>query len=289
MLSSLNKRETTMKKIYLSVLSFATLGLTNDVFADNPPATAPVVPAASQPAPSSFTPAQVAEMEKVIGSYLEKNPDIIMTAMQAGMAKQQKEAAAKMEKAVADNKDKIFKDATDPIAGNPQGTKSLVVFWDPSCGFCKKFHAELVTLLANNKDVKVTFKDLPIMGGNSVMVIKAMLAAKAQNKYEPLQKAVFEATKPFSKKQLLKVASSLGIDTKKLKTDMESKEIQAQIDASLDLAKILGINGTPTLIIGETKVVPGYVKAEELEKMLNEAVATPPVAADGQQKSAQTS
>lgn len=278
-----------MKKIYLSVLSCATLGLTNGAFADNPPATAPVVAAAPQPASPTFTPAQVAEMEKVIGSYLEKNPDIIMTAMQAGMAKQQKEAAAKMEKAVADNKDKIFKDATDPIAGNPQGTKSLVVFWDPSCGFCKKFHAELATFLVSNKDVKVIFKDLPIMGGNSVMAIKAMLAAKAQNKYEPLQKAVFEATKPFSKKQLLKVASSLGIDTKKLKTDMESKEIQAQIDASLDLAKILGINGTPTLIIGETKVVPGYVKAEELEKMLNEAVATPPVAADGQQKSEQTS
>ncbi|MBI2706903.1 MAG: DsbA family protein [Proteobacteria bacterium] len=278
-----------MKKIYLGVLSFATLGFTNGVLADNPPATAPVVPAAAQSASSNFTPAQVAEMEKVIGSYLEKNPDIIMTAMQAGMAKQQKEAAAKMEKAVAENKDKIFKVAADPVAGNPEGKQRLVVFWDPSCGFCKKFHGEIATLLSTNKDVKVIFKDLPIMGDKSVMAIKALLAAKEQSKYEPLQKAVFESTKPLSKKQLLKMASSLGIDTKKLKIDMESKAVQAQVDAALDLAKTLGITGTPTLIIGETKVVPGYVKADELEKMLKEAAALPPVAADSQQKSGQAS
>ncbi len=278
-----------MKKIYLSVLSFATLGLINDGFADNAPVTAPVVPAASQPAPANFTSAQVAEIEKMIGGYLEKNPDVIMTAMQAGMAKQQKEAAAKMEKAVAENKDKIFKGDKDAITGNPQGSQSLVVFWDPSCGFCKKFHGELATLLANNKNVKVIFKDLPIMGGNSVMAIKALLAAKEQNKYEPLQKVIFESTKPLTKKQLLKAANSLGIDTKKLKVDMESKMVQAQIDDALDLAKTLGINGTPTLIIGETKVVPGYVKADELEKMLKESASLSPVATDGQQKSEQAS
>jgi len=278
-----------MKKIYLSVLSFATLGLANNGFADNLPATAPVVPATSQPAASSFTSAQVAEIEKMIGGYLEKNPDVIMTAMQAGMAKQQQEAAAKMEKAVAENKDKIFKDANDPIAGNPQGKQSLVVFWDPSCGFCKKFHVEVASLLASNKDVKVIFKDLPIMGGNSVMAIKALLAAKEQNKYEPLQKVIFESTKPLTKKQLLKAANSLGIDTKKLKADMESKQVQAQIDAALDLAKILGINGTPTLIIGETKVVPGYVKVDELEKMLKEVSSPSAAATDAQQKSEQAS
>lgn len=252
------------------MLSFAALGLTSGAFAENSsPAKEPATAAAPQGS-SNFTPAQLTEMDNIIGEYLKKNPDVIMAAMQAGMEKQQKEAAAKMEKAVADNKDKIFKSAADPVSGNAEGKQSLVVFMDPYCGYCKKFHAELITLLATNKDVKIIFKDLPIMGDNSVMAVKAMFAAKEQNKYEPLQKAIFESKKPLTQKQLLKVASSLGIDSKKLKDDMKSKEIQAKVDAVLDLSKILGITGTPTLIIGETKVVPGYVKADELDKMLKE-------------------
>ena len=52
---------------------------------------------------------------------------------------------------------------------------------------------------------------------------------------------------------------------------MKDKTIQAQIDQTLDLSKTLGINGTPTLIVGEKKVLPGYVSAEELSKLLKEA------------------
>jgi protein-disulfide isomerase len=175
-----------------------------------------------------------------------------------------------MEKAVLENKDKIYKNAAAPIAGNAQGTQTLVVFMDPYCGFCKKFHAELDTLLNTNKDVKVIFKDIPIMGSSSVVAIKAMLAAKEQGKYDQLQKAVFSSEKPLTKKQLVKIAGSLGIDTKKLEADMKNKATQAHIDQDLELAKALGINGTPTLIIGERKVVPGYVEAEELNKMLRD-------------------
>jgi protein-disulfide isomerase len=149
----------------------------------------------------------------------------------------------------------------------------LVVFLDPNCGHCKKLHGELVTLLDKNRDVKITFKDFPIMGGAAILAVKAMLAAKEQGKYEELQKVVFESEKPLTKKQLLKAAASIGLDAKKLEADMKKKGIQAQIDSTVALAKVIGINGTPALIIGETKVVPGYVGAEELNKMLSETKA----------------
>jgi thiol:disulfide interchange protein DsbC len=54
---------------------------------------------------------------------------------------------------------------------------------------------------------------------------------------------------------------------------MKSKGTQAQIDHNSDLAKTLGINGTPTLILGESKVIPGFVSAEEVNKMLKETTA----------------
>ncbi|OJW52640.1 MAG: hypothetical protein BGO67_09215 [Alphaproteobacteria bacterium 41-28] len=259
-----------MKKTYICLLSFASLCLINDASAEN----TPPVQVGSQPSASTLTPTQIAEIEKVVSNYITKNPEIIMTSFQEGMEKQQKESVAKMEKAVSANKDKIFNDPATPTAGNLHGTQSLVVFMDPHCGYCKKFYKELTTLLSTNKDVKVIFKDIPIMGSNSEIAIKAMLAAKEQGKYDKLQGAIYSSDKPLTKKQILKIASSLGIDTKKLQEDMDDKAIKAEMDETLKLSQTLGINGTPTLIVGETTVLPGYVSAEELNKKLKEAASS---------------
>lgn len=268
-----------MKKVYFGLLSFASLGLVNSAFAEDAPqvktpGATPQIQASAQPSTSNFTSAQLGEIEKIVADYLVKHPEIVMTALQAGKEAEQKEAVAKMEKAVFDNKDKIFKDASAPTAGNLKGTQSLVVFMDPYCGYCKKFHAELVTLLKTNKDVKVIFKDIPIMGKDSIVAIKAMLAAKEQGKYDQLQNAIYTSDKNLKRKELLKLASSVGIDTKKLEADMKGKAAQEQVDKNLELSKALGINGTPTLIVGETKVMPGFVVADELNKLLKEAAAT---------------
>jgi protein-disulfide isomerase len=275
-----------MKKISVSLLSFVSLICINEAFAEE--ASNAATPA-SQPATSNFTQAQKDEIEKLVGEYLTNKPEVVTNALQAGMAKQQEEAVSKMEKAVTENKDKIFNDAATPVAGNPKGTQSLVVFMDPYCGYCKKFHGELETLLSTNKDVKVIFKDIPIMGEESVLAIKAMLAAKEQGKYEQLQQAIFSSDKHLTEKQLLKLASSLDIDTKKLKADMKNKDIQVHIDQDMELAKALGINGTPTLIIGESKVVPGYVNVEELSKMLKETAVSAAPSADSKAENKKTS
>ena len=253
-----------MKKIYLSLLSISCLSFVNPAMAEDTSAAKTAFTSAL------FNKEQVSDIKKIMTEYITQNPSIVMAAFQAGMAEQQKEELAKVEKAVIENKDKIFNNANSPTAGNTEGKESLVVFMDPYCGYCKKFHGELDTILSKNKDVKITFVDIPIMGPDSILAVKAMLAAKNQGKYEQLQKAIFTADKHLTKKQILKIADSLGIDKKQLEKDMKSSGIQAQVDHNSDLAKTLGINGTPTLIVGESKVIPGFVSAEELIKTLKE-------------------
>lgn len=257
-----------MKKIYLGLLSVASVAFL-DIAAAND------VPVAQQKHTSTqFSPEQVTDIKKILTEYISQNPDIVMTAFQAGMESKQKDELAKVEKAVVDNKEKIFNDKTTPVAGNSEGTESLVVFMDPYCGYCKKFHGEIDKILSSNKDVKIRFFDIPIMGPESNVAVKAMLAAKLQNKYDQLQKAIFSADKHLSKKQILKIAKSLGIDTQQLETDMKSKAIQTQIDRNSELAKVLGINGTPTIIIGESTVVPGFLSADEVIKKLQATTHT---------------
>lgn len=259
-----------MKKLCLSLLSFASLTMAYGAYAAEPSSQVPVTTSETAMT-SNFTPAQAKEIEKIIGDYLTKNPSLILTSFQNAMEQQQKEALVQMEKAVAENKDKIFNNKNDPVEGNQKGSQSLVVFMDPLCGYCKKFHGEVVTLLGKNKDVKVIFKDIPIMGEKSEIAIQAMVAAKIQDKYAQLQKAIFTAEKPLTKKQIMKIATSLGIDTKKLQEDMKSKAVKDQVSETLALAKALGVNATPTLIINETQVSPGYLTADELDKKLNES------------------
>lgn len=256
-----------MTKIYLTLLSAASISLAPIAFADT---TTNAQPAPAIAAASNFTAAQVAEIEALISKYIMSNPKVVSESLQAAMALKQQEEMAKMEKVVVANKDKIFKNEADPVGGNLKGTETLVVFTDPNCHYCKKFHPELVSLLKTNKNVKIIFKDLPVMGNNSLLAIKAMLAAKNQGKYVEVQDAVYSADKPLTKKQIMKLAEKLGIDVKKLEADMKSKEIQAQIDQNLELSKIIGINGTPTLILGESTVIPGYLSVDALNEKLKE-------------------
>lgn len=250
--------------ISLGLVSFLSLGIVAGASAE----TALPDAGASDFASALFTPAQIEEMKKVVSDHIQKNPDLITAALDAGMEKKQKEAAAKMEKAVAENKARIFDNPLLPTAGNLKGSQSLVVFWDPNCGYCKRFSKELSAVLTKNKDVKVIFMDLPIMGENSMLVTKALLAAHAQGKYYPFQELVYQSSDKLTKKKLFKLAKSVGMDIKKFDADMKDKEIQAQVDKTLDLAKQIGVNGTPTLIVNETSVLPGFLAADELGKKL---------------------
>jgi len=251
-----------MKNFYISLLSISTLSFGGLAFAEGAANTS-----------EHFTAEQVGGIKNIVNEYLTEHPELIMTAFQLGMAKQQKEELAKVEQTVKENKDKIFKKDAHPVAGNSEGSESLVIFMDPYCGYCKKFHKELETVLDTNKNVKVTFIDIPIMGEESTLAIQAMFAAKEQGKYNQLQNAIFSANKRLSKKEILKLADSLGIDTKQLQQDMKSKKVKALVDSNSDLAKLLGINGTPTLILGESNVVPGYLSAEDVNKKLKETSA----------------
>lgn len=211
---------------------------------------------------------QTQQIEGVIQSYFQKNPGVVMQALEAAMAAQQVEELAKLQKAVGANKDKLFSDKRSPTAGNPKGTQTLVVFMDPYCGYCRKFHGELDKILASNKDLKVIFKDIAIMSEKSDIAVKAMESANKQGKYKEMQ-AILMSSAKLTEETLIAKAKELGLDVKKFTTDLHSKETQALVDDTKQLSSDMGVNGTPTLVIGD-KVHPGYLSAEDLTTLLKE-------------------
>ena len=65
----------------------------------------------------------------------------------------------------------------------------------------------------------------------------------------------------------MQVAHELGLDMKKLVTDMAAPEIDLYLDETLQLAQSLGINGTPAFLFGD-QLVPGAIEADQMRELI---------------------
>jgi protein-disulfide isomerase len=125
-------------------------------------------------------------------------------------------------------------------------------------------------LLAQDHTVRLVYKDLPILGPASVIAAHALLAAQRQGGYEKLRSALMAAPPAYTRDSVLALARKIGLDDARLGKDMDDPAITTRLDANLQLARDLGIDGTPALIVGDT-LIPGAVEFAELEKDVAEA------------------
>jgi protein-disulfide isomerase len=122
--------------------------------------------------------------------------------------------------------------------------------------------------------VKVVYKELPILGPDSLVAAKIALAAHRQGKYEQVHTAFMAHKGSFEQADLLDLAASVGADPAKLVVDMQDPAIQGLLQANDSLAAALGITGTPGFLFGK-QLIPGAVSLDDMKKFVNEARAQP--------------
>lgn len=211
------------------------------------------------------SPERRAEIEQVMKDYLLANPEFLMQVQQAYEAKTEKEQAEKTKAALKDNADAIFKDPNSAIGGNPDGDVTIVEFFDYNCGYCRRSYDDIAKVIKDDPKVKFVFKELPIINQDaSPGAAKVALAARKQGKYMEMHAALMKGQGIASEASALKKAEALGLDMAKLKADMAAPEIQAELDKVLDLAKKLGVGGTPFFLVGDHVVAGGYENLTEL-------------------------
>jgi protein-disulfide isomerase len=128
-------------------------------------------------------------------------------------------------------------------------------------------------LLRRQRDVRWVMKDLPILGPNSVLASRALLAAQRQGKYAELHDAVLRLREEPAEPVLRREAERAGLDWARLKRDMEDPAVQRRIEANTRLAQALQVQGTPAIVVGET-LVPGTVDLASLERLVAKARTT---------------
>ena len=196
----------------------------------------------------------VEAIRQIIRDYLLEQPELLIEVQQALQAKRDAEAAALAEQAIQSHRDEIYSDPEAPVAGNPEGAIVLVEFFDYRCGYCRRVKPTLETLLAENGDLRLAFKEFPILGPESMLAARAALASRAQGLYEPFHWALMGTDGPFDLDHILGVARSVGLDDERLARDMEDPAIDALIDRNAVLANILGIRGTPAFVVGDRMI-----------------------------------
>ncbi|MFT3731698.1 MAG: DsbA family protein [Hyphomicrobium sp.] len=203
-----------------------------------------------------FTDEQKKALGDIIKDYLVKNPEIMFEIQNALDEKSQKEQDAKLKAFMATNAKTIYRSAGSSVAGDPNGDVTVVEFFDYNCGYCKRGLPEVQKLIEGDKKVRFVFKELPILSKGSEEAARVALAAKLQGKYWEFHQALLGSKAQANEASALKVAESLGLDMNKIKADMASDAVKNELQSDLQLAKQLGVNGTPHFLVGD-KSIPG--------------------------------
>ncbi len=242
-------------------------------------ATAPVNPAVA-PAPAApagtFNDTQKTELQAMFKDYILKNPDVLVQSLQVASADAQKTQNGRLEKVPAG----LYDSAMTPFIGPKDAKVTVVEFFDYNCGFCKRVVPDLMKIVGETPDVKFIFKELPILSAESEVAARYALAANKQGKYMEFHAAVMEHQGAITPEFLDEKAKEVGLDVAKLKADSNGADVKAALQKNIDLARDLGVQGTPFFVIGKERV-PGAIGYTRLKDLIDqERAALDPKAAN---------
>jgi len=218
----------------------------------------------------SFTPAQRAELVQILRDALKTDPSILREAVAALQEDDQHQSEAVARAAIAAAGPALTRSPGDPVAGNPNGHVTLVEFYDVRCPYCRRMLPTVAALLAQDHDIRLVYKDLPVLGPASVIGARALLAAQKQGGYQKLHDALMAGSPDITEEMVKSAAGRLGLDWPRLKAEMESPDVLARINANLALAQKLQIQGTPAYIVGQ-QILPGAVELADLQSAVKSA------------------
>jgi protein-disulfide isomerase len=243
---------------------------------------APAVVAAALIVPQAglaqgFTDAQRTEIQKIIKEYLIANPELIEEASAELNKRQQAAEAVKQSAGVKKHADLLFKSPRGVIVGGRDGDVNFVEFFDYNCGFCKKAMADMIDLMKADPKLRVTLKEFPVLGAPSVEAAQVAVAVRMQDqggkKYLDFHQKLLSSRGPVDRAKAMAAAKESGLDMARLEKDVASPEVKATIEENFKMAEDIGLNGTPSYVIGE-QVVVGAIGADALKEKIAAARRT---------------
>ena len=144
---------------------------------------------------------------------------------------------------------------------------TMVEFYDYACAYCRRSLPDVDRLLAEDKGLRVVFRELPILGPNSVAAARVALAASKSGKFAQYHDALYAEGVP-TPESIAAVAGKLGLPA----APQDVPEYEAELKRNFQLAGQLGATGTPLFVIGD-RVINAAVGYDALKKAVDDARA----------------
>ncbi|MEM8772936.1 MAG: DsbA family protein [Pseudomonadota bacterium] len=228
---------------------------------------------------TSFSDQQENEIRFLVKQYLLQNPEVIIEAVNEYSRRQQALSEAAVRDAAAANIDALLDSTGGYVAGkNPDNAKVAVIeLFDYHCGYCKRAAPLVKSLTKKEDDVKIVFREYPILRDESDYAAEVALAARDQGKFLDMHFAMMEANGVLTKDRIEKIAKKNGVNLAKLEASLEKPAISASIRETVSLARSMGVSGTPAFIIASVdgnyvNVVEGF-RPDEVLNAIDEARA----------------
>ena len=228
-------------------------------------------PAAAQEA---LDPALRDALDARIRAYLLENPEVIVEALET-LEGRRREAEAADDAALARaHEADLLDDGYSRVLGDPDGDVTIVEFADYRCGYCKAAHPQIMELLAEDGDIRLVLKEFPILGPESVLAARAAMAADMidPDLYWPFHDAMMTHRGGLDEATVFRLAEGVGLDADALRAEIKTSadEIDARIRRTYGLARALGVEGTPSFVIGE-RILRGLAGPEQMRAFVAEA------------------
>jgi len=210
---------------------------------------------------------EISDLDKSIKEFIQNNPEFIITVLRKYQDEQNKIEQAKISQQNNSNIINLNLFDNSMIVGNKNASKIIYEFVDYNCGYCLKFHQQVLSVLNEDQNTKLVIMQMPILGESSITFSKIAIAASFQNKFEEVHNYLYSSERKSKMADILGDLFLMNINIAQLEKDMNSEEVSKVIYSHEKFVNDFKFNGTPAIIIGET-IIPGYIEKDKILEIL---------------------
>ena len=204
-------------------------------------------------------------VDEKIKKFILDNPEIILQSLENFEKKKIAEKKKINNKIIAENKKQILSSENGMYSGSVKSENIIVEFFDYNCSYCKKAHQDILKIKQNKNNVKIIYKNFPILSENSkkLAAIALVIAKDSNEVFNKFHNLIMSKKGPVTKDYLKGVLNDLGYDQEKIKNSLNSEYVKDQLYIDRELSEKLSLRGTPAFIVND-KLFFGYIGYDEL-------------------------
>ena len=196
--------------------------------------------------------------QRLVRDTLLSNPEIIVDAGQVLRDRQYAETLQPIRASLERPFFSSWKGAEKPNV-------TLTYFFDYACGYCRMSNPDIERLLKEEGDLRVVYRELPILGPDSVAAARVSLAASKAGTFNQYHDALYAAGRP-GPDTIAIAAKAAGVPAQ----PAEDPAQEAELRSNMSLASQLGATGTPLFVVGD-RVMNAAVGYDALKSAIEAA------------------